>query len=118
MNFGHQATFPTNLVMRILNSLDIPKDAIILDPYGGTGTTGIVSSVLGFKSILLEQEQKWIDAINHRIKNPELIEIEKIPSIDKPYTNENLKKKQQKYQEKELRKKIQPSLFEELNNGI
>lgn len=88
-NMGHKATFPYELIYRIINSLDVDKDITILDPYCGTGTTLHVANNLGFQNnIGIEYEQKWIDIIKEKA-NTKNDFFEKIPSIKNSYKKTN-----------------------------
>ena len=40
---------------------------IVLDPFAGSGTTGVAAKNTGRSFILMEQEQKYIDIINQRL---------------------------------------------------
>ncbi len=48
--FPYYAGFPETFVRSILSSANLPKDALILDPWNGSGTTTYVASHLGFSS--------------------------------------------------------------------
>ena len=41
---------------------------VILDPFGGSGTTGIACELLGFRSILMEQDPLYFDIMKARVK--------------------------------------------------
>jgi site-specific DNA-methyltransferase (cytosine-N4-specific) len=51
--YGHPAAFPRELARRCIALGSRPGD-MILDPFGGCGTTGIAAAELGRKSILVE----------------------------------------------------------------
>ncbi len=50
---GHPAAFPRELARRCILLGTRPLD-VVLDPFGGSGTTGVAASELGRKSILIE----------------------------------------------------------------
>ncbi len=50
---GHPAAFPRELARRCILLGSRPGDAV-LDPFGGSGTTGVAASELGRKAILVE----------------------------------------------------------------
>lgn len=50
---GHYSTFPEKLAERMILCSTRPGD-IVLDPFGGSGTTGRVAIKLGRKSVLLD----------------------------------------------------------------
>jgi len=45
----------------------VPVPAVILDPFGGAGTTGMVAQRLGRRSILIELNPRYIDLARERI---------------------------------------------------
>ena len=51
--YGHPAAFPTELARRCILLGSRPGD-IILDPFGGSGTTGVVAKELHRKAIMIE----------------------------------------------------------------
>lgn len=59
-NYGHPAAFPRELARRciLLGSRD---GDIVLDPFGGSGTTGIVANSLGRNAILVELNPEYAD---------------------------------------------------------
>lgn len=63
---AHFATFPPDLITPCILA-GCPKDGIVLDPFGGSGTTGEVSEELGRNSILIELNPEYIALINDRI---------------------------------------------------
>ena len=50
---AHFATFPEELPRRCILAASRPGD-LILDPFGGSGTTGKVAMELGRRSVLLD----------------------------------------------------------------
>ena len=46
----NSASYPEALVAQCIRAIDPDKNAVILDPFLGTGTTGIVAEKLGFKN--------------------------------------------------------------------
>jgi len=40
---------------------------LVLDPYGGSGTTGVAAKTLGRRWILIEQDEKYADIARSRI---------------------------------------------------
>lgn len=45
-----------------------PPNGIILDPFAGSGTTGIAAMREGFRSVLIEREPEYVDIIHERIR--------------------------------------------------
>jgi DNA modification methylase len=52
-NNGHPAAFPRELARRCMLLGSRPGD-VVLDPFGGSGTTGVAAKELGRKSVLIE----------------------------------------------------------------
>jgi DNA modification methylase len=55
----------------VFRALDIatPKhsNAIVLDPFAGSGTTGSAAKHLGFDCVLFERKAEYIPMIKHRV---------------------------------------------------
>ena len=47
----------------------LPENILIVDPFAGSGTTGLACKELGRDFILIEKDKKYIDIINERIAN-------------------------------------------------
>ena len=63
-----KAGFPQELVKKILKNF-VKDGSIILDPYMGSGTTGIVCKELGYDFIGVELDKEMFDKTKERIKN-------------------------------------------------
>ena len=61
---GHPATFPIEIVKRIL---EICNGKLVLDPFMGSGTTGIACKELGRNFIGMEIEPKYFEIAKRRI---------------------------------------------------
>lgn len=61
---GHIAVMPTEIVENILNSNHYTT---ILDPFAGSGTTGVACKNLNRNYILIEKEPEYIEIINKRL---------------------------------------------------
>lgn len=55
----HPTVKPTDL-MRYLVQLVTPPGGTVLDPFAGTGSTGLAADQLGFNAILVEQEATYV----------------------------------------------------------
>lgn len=62
----HPATFPEGLVDFFVKSFTNEND-IVLDPFAGSGTVGIVCEKLNRSFILMEKKEEYYDLINKRI---------------------------------------------------
>jgi len=63
---AHFATFPKDLIEPCIKA-GCPEGGIVLDPFGGSGTTGIVAAFNNRNAILIELNQNYIDIANKRI---------------------------------------------------
>lgn len=62
---AHFATFPPDLIRPCILAGSKPNDTV-LDPFGGSGTTGMVAQQEGRKAILCELNPKYEPLINNR----------------------------------------------------
>ena len=80
----HPTQKPVALMQRIIADLTQPN-TLILDPFMGSGTTGVACANLGRKFIGIEIEPKYFDIACHRIadayKQPRLFEDEKPKAV-------------------------------------
>ena len=63
---AHFATFPKDLIEPCIKA-GCPEGGVVLDPFGGSGTTGIVAQSLQRKAILIELNKDYINIANKRI---------------------------------------------------
>lgn len=63
---AHFATFPTELVRRCLAAGSKPGD-VVLDPFFGAGTTGLVAARMGRSAIGCELNRKYAEIASRRI---------------------------------------------------
>jgi site-specific DNA-methyltransferase (adenine-specific) len=63
----HPTVKPTDL-MRYLCRLITPPRGIVLDPFMGSGSTGMAAELEGFKFIGIEREQEYFDIAVQRIR--------------------------------------------------
>jgi DNA modification methylase len=64
---GHYAVMP-DMLAEICISAACPKGGVVLDPFGGAGTTGLVADRLGRDAILIELNPEYADMAARRIK--------------------------------------------------
>lgn len=67
---AHYATFPEKLI-EIPIKAGCPKDGIVLDPFMGAGTTGVVSKRLGRRWVGIDIRQKYCKIAEKRIREAE-----------------------------------------------
>lgn len=71
-NNPHPAPFPIWLPTRIIISLlGDNKDALVLDPYVGSGTTSVATKCLGFNYLGIDIGQEYLDYAEERLNNYE-----------------------------------------------
>lgn len=63
---GHSAAFPTGLIEPCVKA-SCPPGGIVLDPFGGAGTTGLVADRLNRSAILIELNPEFVQLANDRI---------------------------------------------------
>ncbi len=62
---GHFATFPPDLIKPCIMA-GCPVGGTVLDPFAGSGTTGMVALELGRKAVLIELSESYCTLINDR----------------------------------------------------
>lgn len=66
--FGHPAAFPRELARRCI-LLGSGEGQIVLDPFGGSGTTGIVANELNRKAIIIELNPAFGEIVSTRAES-------------------------------------------------
>jgi len=66
-HFAHFAVFPTTLVAPLMKA-GCPPQGVVLDPFAGSGTTGVVAEILGRNSILIEISKEYVKIIEERLQ--------------------------------------------------
>ena len=69
---AHFATFPKAIPERCIQ-LGCPKHGTVLDPFAGSGTTGVVANNLGRDAVLIELNPDYVEIIKKRIQNETFI---------------------------------------------
>ncbi len=67
-NMGHPAVFPVGLPLFFIKLFTKEGD-VILDPFGGSGSTAMASLKLNRDYVLIDLEQEYVDVANQRINN-------------------------------------------------
>ena len=65
---SHPAAFPTELVRRIIVTA-CDTDSLVLDPFGGAGTTALVALQLGHRAITIDRHKTFTDEARERLSN-------------------------------------------------
>lgn len=66
-SWGHPAMFNTELV-EFFTNMTTDKGDIIMDPFGGSGTTMIAAENIGRKSVLIEMKPEYCDIVIERFR--------------------------------------------------
>ena len=69
MNNPHPAPFPVEIPTRIINSILNEDEGIVIDPYMGSGTTGVCAKYLNKNFIGIENCKEYIEFAKNRIDN-------------------------------------------------
>jgi site-specific DNA-methyltransferase (adenine-specific) len=56
-------------LMRYLSRLVTPSGGLVLDPFVGSGTTGIAALLEGFRFVGFEQESGYVEIARTRIRH-------------------------------------------------
>lgn len=67
-NKGHPAVFPVDLPLFFIKLL-CPENGIVVDPFAGSGSTGIAALSLGRNSVLIENNSNYCEEIIARLQN-------------------------------------------------
>ncbi|MDY7082695.1 MAG: site-specific DNA-methyltransferase, partial [Halobacteria archaeon] len=62
----HKQQSPIELLTRIILSSTMPGDKV-LDPFAGTGTTGVVAKQLDRDAVLIEKDKEYSELIEERL---------------------------------------------------
>jgi DNA modification methylase len=65
---AHFATFPPDLIEPCIKA-GCPKGGIVIDPFGGAGTTGLVADRLQRNAILIELNPDYAGMMERRIRD-------------------------------------------------
>ncbi|ATY42682.1 TPA: site-specific DNA-methyltransferase [Acinetobacter baumannii] len=67
----HPATFPVELAEKVIKYYSFKND-VVLDPFGGSGTTGIAALNLNRRFVMMELESKYIQVMKKRFSSFDL----------------------------------------------
>jgi DNA modification methylase len=70
-NNTHPTVKPTKL-MQWLITLVLPPGGVLLDPFAGSGSTGVAARNLDARCILIEREDEYVDIIRQRLDDQNL----------------------------------------------
>ena len=63
---GHPATFPEELARRVIKLFSFKQD-VVVDPFGGVGTTAIVANMLGRRYTSIDISERYTKAAVNRM---------------------------------------------------
>lgn len=66
-NKGHPAVFPVDLPLFFIRLL-CPEDGLVVDPFGGSGTTGLAALSAGRRSLLIDNNEQYYQAAVERLR--------------------------------------------------
>lgn len=66
-NQGHPAVFPVDLPL-FFTKLLCPEDGLVVDPFAGSGTTGIAALSLGRRCVLIDNNPTYCQAAIRRLR--------------------------------------------------
>jgi DNA modification methylase len=90
-SFAHFAVYPVTLIAPLIK-VGCPPGGIVLDPFAGSGTTGVVAEILGRNSILIEISKEYIDIINWRLQSEKLEKERKAIMNNEIFENKRISK--------------------------
>lgn len=67
-NMGHPAMYPIELPLRLIKMLSW-KSGTVLDPFSGSGTTGVACKITGRRYIGIEMSEEYCKIAKNRIDN-------------------------------------------------
>jgi site-specific DNA-methyltransferase (adenine-specific) len=67
---SHPTQKPVSLLERVIEA-STPEDALILDPFNGSGTTGVASLKLGRRYVGIDMDEKYLELSKKRLTEVE-----------------------------------------------
>ena len=67
-NKGHPAVFPVDLPLFFIKLL-CPEGGLVLDPFGGSGTTGLAALSAGRRCVLIDNNEQYCQAAIKRLRD-------------------------------------------------
>ncbi len=84
----HSTQKPASLLERIVLATSRPGD-LVLDPFAGTGTTGLVAQRLGRRWMMIERDPGYCDAIEGRLVVPSAAPVTNVPTDETRHNADN-----------------------------
>ncbi len=73
---NHPTVKPLSLVRYLCRLTKTPDGGVVLDPFAGSGTTGIAARAEGRPAILIELEAEYCDLIVNRLEGETVVEVD------------------------------------------
>lgn len=70
---NHHPTVKPVALMRWLVRLVTPPGGLVLDPFAGSGTTGVACRAEGFRCVLIEREPEYLEIVRRRLSQLSLL---------------------------------------------
>lgn len=64
---AHPTQKPIGLMKWVMERAKVPADGLVLDPYGGSGTTAVACVLTGRRCIVVERDPQYIPTIRRRV---------------------------------------------------
>lgn len=64
---AHSTVKPTALMRWLVRMVKMPQDTVVLDPFAGSGSTGVACAAEGVKFIGIERESEYVEIARRRI---------------------------------------------------
>lgn len=74
--YSHPCIMPVEVMKRVINTL--PRDAIVVDPYLGSGTTLVACKELGYDGVGVEMSREYCDLARSRLGEDRLPRREQV----------------------------------------
>jgi site-specific DNA-methyltransferase (adenine-specific) len=71
MRRWHPSQKPVAVMKWSIEQAKVPLGGLVLDPYAGSGTTGVACLKMGLRCILIEKDARYLDVIERRIRAAE-----------------------------------------------
>jgi len=81
---NHHPTVKPLALMRWLVRLVTPPGGLVLDPFAGSGTTGLAARAEGFRSVLIEREEEYVEILCGRLGLDPFDDVEVLDALDAP----------------------------------
>jgi site-specific DNA-methyltransferase (adenine-specific)/site-specific DNA-methyltransferase (cytosine-N4-specific) len=77
-NKGHPAVFPVDLPLFFIK-LMTPENGLVIDPFGGSGSTGVAALQSGRNCVLIDNNETYCQVAAERIQKETNAELDLLP---------------------------------------